>query len=172
MPENETPKGTLKVKNETERDLITWTGPSRPFKKRNKEFYITIISMATVVGFILFLVDGWLPVVLLISLVFLFYIMSTVPPEDIEYKITNKGVKVAGRLTEWSVMGRFWFTRRFDNELLVIETFRVPGRLEIVIEAGKREEIKREISKYLTHEEIAPGVLDKATLWFSRKLPQ
>lgn len=172
MPENQPLERTLKTKNEIERDLVTWIGPSRPFKKRNKEFYITVIAMAAVVGFILFLVDGWLPVVLLISLIFLFYVMSTVPPEDIEYKITNKGIKVAGRRTEWQAMGRFWFTKRFDNDLLVVETYAIPGRLELVVNQEKKEEIQNKISEFLTHEEVSPSFIDKASNWFSKRIPQ
>lgn len=127
--------------------------------------------MAAVVGLVLFLVEGFLPVILIISLVFLFYVMSTVEPENIEYKITNRGIKIAGRRTDWEAMNRFWFARRFDSQLLVIETFGLPGRMEIVISSGMKTKIKSAIAKYLVYEEVPPSALDRSADWFAKKLP-
>src|SRR5579859_4368652 len=137
-----------------EKDLVVWMAPARPFKRRNKDFYVTVAAMAGVTALVLFLIEGWLPVILVISLVFLFYVMSTVEPENIEYKITTKGIKIAGHLNDWAGMGRFWFTKRLDNNLLVIETRALPGRLELVIKPELEEQIKKEMTKYLTYEEV------------------
>lgn len=160
------------LKNEPEKDLVTWVAPARPFKRRNREFYVTIIAIAAVCGLVLFLVDGWLPVVLIISLVFLFYVLSTVEPQNLEYKITTFGIKIHGSLTEWSAIRRFWFSRRFESEILVVETNRLPGRLELVINPNQKEELTKAISKYAVLEEAPPSFLDKSANWFAKKLPQ
>ena len=159
------------IARESERDLVTWTAASRPFKRRDREFYVTIIAIAGIVGLVLFLIEGFMPVVLIVSLVFLFYVLSTVEPEKIEYKITNKGVKVVGKRTDWQVMVRFWFSRRFDNELLVIETLGLPGRMELVIDSQDKDKIKKALSAYLLEEEAPPSYLDRAANWFAKKLP-
>ncbi len=155
-----------------EKDLVAWIAPSRPFKRRDKQFYVTTISIAGMVCLILFLAEGAMPVILIISLIFLYYVMSTVPPEEIEYKITNKGIKVVGRLTEWQDLGRFWFGKRFDTELLILETRLIPNRMEIVIKPELKLDIEKNLKEYLVHEEISPSSLDKAIDWFSKKLPQ
>lgn len=159
-------------KPQIEKDLITWIAPARPFKRRDKQFYLTTVSIAAIVCLILFLAEGAMPVILIISLIFLYYVMSTVPPEDIEYKITTKGVKVAGKTTEWQFLGRFWFSKRHDAELLVLETAIIPNRMEIVIKSEIKEEIRGILKDYLVEEEISPSSLDKAIDWFSKKLPQ
>jgi hypothetical protein len=168
-PEEE-PKPVV-VRREPEKDLVSWTAPARPFKRRDREFYITIIAIAFIVGLVLFLVEGFMPVILIVSLVFLFYVLSTVEPENIEYKITNKGVKVVGKRTDWGVMNRFWFSRRFDSELVIIETLGLPGRMELVINPSDKEGIRSALSAYLAEEEAPPSYLDKAANWFSKKLP-
>ena len=165
------PASTLPTESDVEKDLVIWTAPARPFKRRNREFYITVLAMAGITGLVLFLIDGFMPVILIISLVFLFYVMATVEPENIEYKITDKGIKIAGKLTEWNVMGRFWFTKRLDSKLLVIETATLPGRMELVIREDLENQIKENLSKYLKHEEIPASNLDKAVNWFSQKMP-
>jgi hypothetical protein len=123
-------------------------------------------------GAILFFIEGLMPVIMLGALVFLFYVLSTVQPENVEYQITNYGVRLAGKLTPWDKLGRFWFVSRLGSDLLVFETFALPGRLELVIDKNNQPEIEKVLKKYLVHEEVAPGVLDKAANWASRKLPQ
>ncbi len=157
---------------EQEKDLVVWIAPSRPFKRRDRDFYVTVIAIAALFSLVLFFVDGFLPVVLIISLVFLFYVMSTVEPEPIEYKITNKGIRIADTRMGWETMGRFWFTKRFGTDLLVIETGGLPGRLELVILGELKAKIQKAMSEYLILEEIPPSFLDKSANWFSKKLPK
>lgn len=165
--------GTLKnEKPELEKDLVVWTAPARPFKRRDKQFYVTTISIAGMVCLILFLAEGAMPVILIISLIFLYYVMSTVPPEDIEYKITTRGIKVAGSITEWQSLRRFWFGKRFDSDLLIFETKTIPNRMELVIKSELKAEAEKNLKEYLVEEEISPSNLDKAIDWFSKKLPQ
>jgi hypothetical protein len=160
-----------RVKHEPEKDLIAWQATARPFKRRNREFYITVIAIAAVIGLILFLVEGFMPVILIISLVFLFYVLSTVEPEEIQYKLTNKGIYIAERKTEWENLIRFWFSRRFDSQLLIIETFSLPGRLELVIDPGQKDEIRKTLLNYIPEEETPASGLDRAANWFSKRLP-
>jgi hypothetical protein len=163
---------TVVVKREPEKDLFAWRAPARPFKRRGREFWVKTVAIAGVVGLILFLIEGFMPVILIISLVFLFYILTTVEPEEIEYKVTNKGVKIAGRRTEWGLLTRYWFSRRSGNELLVFEILTLPGRLELVVNSKEKEAIKKALSAYLPEEEAPPTNLDKVANWFSKKLPQ
>src|SRR3989304_8957067 len=105
-------------KKQPEKDLFSWHAPARPFKRRDREFWVSVIAIAAVVGFIFYIIEGIMPVLLLISLVFLFYILSTVPPEQIEYKVTSWGVKIADKRTDWEAISRFWFSKRLDAALL------------------------------------------------------
>ncbi len=155
-----------------EKDLLGWIAPARPFKRRNREFYITVISIAAIAGFIIFLAEGMMPVILIIALIFLFYIMNTVEPENLEYKLTDQGIKIAGTKTGWQFTKRFWFTTRLGTELLVVETTIIPGRLELVIKPEMKEEIKKIMLTYIIEEEASPSTLDKLSSWFAKKLPQ
>ena len=155
----------------SERDLFTWTAPARPFKRRDRRFYVTTFSIAGIVGLILFLAEGFMPVLLIISIVFLYYVLSTVEPESIDYKITNLGVKVGGNRTDWANFKRFWFTKRFDNDMLVLETMSIPGRMEMVITPEIKENIKKEISEFVPYEEVPATGIDNFIDWVSKKIP-
>lgn len=172
MPSEETKTNERRKMPRKEKTLVTWRAPARPFKRRNREFYVTSLAIAALIALILFLVEGFMPVILIISFVFLFYVLSTVPPEDIEYKVTTFGVKIVDSRIDWENIKRFWFTTRFDNKLLVLETFSLPGRLEIVIDPKKRKDIKNALADYIVHEKTPASRLDKMTNWVANKLPQ
>jgi hypothetical protein len=162
---------TVVVINEQEKDLLTWTAKSRPFKRRNSQFYVTIFAICGVIGLVLFLAEGIMPVLLIIALVFLYYVLSTVEPEKIEYQLTNKGIKIMGKRTDWQYMNKFWFSERFGSKIMIIETNQIPGRMEVVIEPEIQDKLKKEISNYIPFEEAPSSNYDKITNWFTSKLP-
>lgn len=152
--------------------LFGWNAPARPFKRRNRQFWVTIIAIAAMAGLVLFFAEGYMPVILIIALIFLFYVMNTVEPEEIKHEITNKGIKTGGKITGWEVLSRFWFSRRFDSTLLIFEMKVLPGRMEMVVSEADKEKIRKAISAYLPEEEVPASQLDKLANWFSAKLPQ
>ncbi len=161
----------LVEKIEPEKELFTWKAPARPFKRRDREFWVTVGAIAFIFGLILYFAEGVMPVILIIAVVFLYYVMATVEPETVEYAVTNKGVKFAGKTTAWEVLTRFWFTRRLDTSLLVFETVSLPGRLELVINDKDKDELRKVITDYIIEEEAPPSGLDKAANFFAEKLP-
>jgi hypothetical protein len=161
---------TVVVRREPERDLLIWIAPARPFMKRDRQFYTTVFAIAGIISLVLFLAEGIMPVILIVALVFLYYVLSTVPPENIEYKITTKGVKIAGKLTEWQTLTRFRFRKRSGSEVIILETFLIPGRIELVINTEIKDSLKREVSAYIPYEEVPTVGLDKLADWFTQKL--
>jgi hypothetical protein len=154
---------------EPEKMLFSWKASSRPFKKRAKEFWLRTIAVASVLGLVLFIIEGAMPVILLIAVFFLFYILSTVEPETIEYKITSYGVRVAENLNDWNFFTRFWFTERLGSNLIVFETTGLTGRLELIIDLKDREKLKTEVSKYIQEEKATPTSIDRASEWISER---
>jgi len=150
-----------------EKDLFSWSAPARPFKKKNRQFYVKLYAIAGIIGLILFLAEGIMPVVLLVSLLFLYFVMNTVEPETIEYRITNKGIYMAKKLNEWESLTGFWFSVRSEIDLLIVETKIFPGRLEFVIPSEKKEEIKKHLLAFLPEEEAKTSYTDKATKWIT-----
>lgn len=158
------------VKREPEKDLITWTAPSRLFRRYGRKAYVTLFSIVGVVSIIIFVAEGIMPVFLLVALVFLFYTLSTVQPENIEYKITNRGIKIADKETHWQDIASYWFLTKTGGEVLGFDTVVFPGRMELVINPEMKADLKKEISSYLPYEEKKPSAIDKLTGWFAKKI--
>ena len=154
-----------------EKPLITWTAPTRPFKKRTREFYINLFAVSGLIGLIIFLIEGIIPVILIVSLLFIFYIFSTIEPENAEYSLTSFGVRINGKMIKyWEELGLYWFAKRMNDETLVLETNTAPWRIEFVIDRGKKEEIEKIISKKLYKHESPETPLDKASKWIGDKI--
>jgi hypothetical protein len=152
--------------------LFSWHAPARPFKRRSRDFYVNLMAMAFLIGIVLFIIEGFMPILLMISLLFLFYIMSTIEPDKMEYEITSNGINFGNLETPWNQLGRFWFTYRFGSEVLVIETASLLGRTEIVINPDDKNKIKDILSKYLVFEKIPPSTMDKMVNRASRFMPK
>jgi uncharacterized membrane protein len=170
QPEEEVVAQPVVVKREQEKELFSWEAPARPFQRKTRQFYITVFAIAGLFILILVAMAEFLPILLIIALVFLYYVMSTVEPENVSYTITNKGIKIGGQKTPWMNLGRFWFTKRFDTDLLVLEAANITGRLELVLKPDIKESIRKTLSEYLTHEEVPPSTIDRAAAWVSGKV--
>ena len=169
MEEQNQQQGTLTPKKEEL--LFSWRAPARPFKRRDRNFFTTVAALGVLIGLILFFLEGILAVAVVAAIVFLVYILFTVAPEEVEYKITNKGSMLGEKKHLWGEFRRFWFTKRLDSNLLVVEIVNFPGRLEMVIQVEEKSKIREVLEQYLIHEEAAPNFLDRAAAWMSKKIP-
>lgn len=158
---------TLKEKN-----LFSWRAPVRPFKARGRDFFSTVLAIAGLLALILFFIEGIMPVFVIVAVVFLTFVLFSIPPEEVEYQITNQNILISGRKYPLDSVSRFWVSKRWGNDLLVFETpLRFPGRLELVVSGVDIESLKSTLANYVTMEEAPPTFLDRAASWLSARLP-
>jgi len=157
-----------------EETLATWTAPARPFKKRDKQFFSTIFIIALLLALIFFFIGQVLPVALIISVVFLVYVTAMIPPQEVKVKLTNYGFYIDKEAYAWYEMGRFWFEKKQEQDVLQIELGRFPNRLSLVL-VGKdtptKEELKVVLSEVLLNEKPKPSNFEKVSHWLSDKIP-
>lgn len=164
--------GTQRMnKTPSEKDLFEWQASERPFKPRNKEFWVSVVAIAAIAGLILFIIDGIISVMLVVSVVFLFYVLSTVKPHSMTYRITDKALYLADQKLEMERFTGFWFGKRMDHDLLILSMNTFPGRLELVINGSDIQKIRKALSEILVEEKPNPTNLDNAADWLSQKIP-
>ncbi|MDD2483047.1 MAG: hypothetical protein PHE32_00275 [Candidatus Shapirobacteria bacterium] len=161
----------IKNTNE-EKVLFEWEAPERSFKKRDKDFWITAIAILVLFSVVLIFIKEFFLVVALVSVLFLYYVLSTVPPRMVKNKITNRGIKLQEANYDWRILLRFWFKKSLNSELLEFETnLRIPRQISIVINEADKEKIKEIVLKKLPLVESSPNFVDKLTKWFADRLP-
>lgn len=155
-----------------EKRLMVWKAPARPFKERNKEYYTTIGAIVILLSIILLFAREFLLVAVIISFAFVSYVLASVKPEEVEHEITTRGIRTGGKFFRWSALGRFWFSSKFGQKMLHIETgMAFPGLLLMLIHTQDEDRIKEMLKKYLLNETPEPTFLDNASSWLSKKVP-
>ena len=155
-----------------EKIRFEWMAPERAYQKKNKDFWITVISILVLVSVILFFVKEFYLIISLISALFLYYVLSTVPPQNIKYKITNRGIYFGENRYEWDMFTRFWFKTSLSNEMIHFETIlRFPQQISLVINKEDKDKIKELVVKKLPLIDESPNFVDKLTKWGVSKLP-
>jgi hypothetical protein len=148
-----------------------WEANTRPYKKLDKDVFSTILAGAFLLGVILYFIDGAVPVMALASLVFLFYVMGTVPPGKTYHKITNWGLESEDKLYVWDALLRYWVQGKEGNKMLVVETnLKWPRHIRFMIEDKDEEKIHEIMQRYLVEDQPAPNWIDKSTAWLERKI--
>jgi len=159
------------VKNE-EKTLIEWEAPERSFKTRNKDFWITAVAILILVSVIFIFIKEFFLIIALASLLFLAYVLSTVPPGLAKYKITNRGIYFGEQFYDWAILERFWLKSSLDSDMIHFGTFlKFPRVISMVIKAENKEQIKNIVIKNIPMIQESPTFIDKTTAWFAKRLP-
>lgn len=153
--------------------ILSWKAPSRLFKKRDRIFFQTVIALVILITLILFLINEFLLIGVVLAVAFVSYVLATVPPEEIENKITVKGIETAGLMNKWEELNGFWFDEKWGQNMVVIEKKTgFPNRLIILLGNMDKKEIKEALNEHIPF--LLPpdkAWVDKAADWLHRHLP-
>ena len=167
----EQPGDFFPQKPDPEEIIFSWDAPNRPFKKRNKEFFTTVFLIVVLVSLILFFANQFLPIAVVLALGFLTYVLASVPPEQVENKITTYGIYSGQHMCSWFDMGRYWFTKKYKHVILNIETTKFPFRMILLLDESMQSQVNKIMDNYLVQETPAPSMFDKAADWIQEKVP-
>lgn len=155
-----------------EKILIEWTAAERAYKKRDRDYWITAIAILVLVSVILIFIKEYFLIVSLGALLFMYYVMSAVPPSIVKYKITNRGVYMGDLHYYWDVLDKFWFKPSLNSEMIHFGTIlRFPQAISLVINPADKDKIKEIVIKRVPLVENSPNFVDKLTKWAAEKLP-
>lgn len=151
--------------------LLSWTAPSRLFKKRDKEYFTNIGAIVFLLIVILVFAREFLLIAAVVSIVFLIYVLSTVPPEEVEHRITTLGVESVGRVYRWEELAEFWFDTQWGQTMLQIKPI-VGNRIILLLGREHQNKVKELVAKYIQYrEEPEKTWVDNAATWLSDKVP-
>lgn len=151
-----------KSSNELIKTLYKWDAPERVFVARTKDWFLKVSMIFLFIILFLAFMGEIILIILAISLVFLIFIMATVPPESVAHEITTKGLKVSGKFYKWSALDSFWFTKKYDFVLLNIDTnLSMPSRLILLLDYKKMRMIDDKESPYSSDIEDISNLLGR-----------
>src|SRR3972149_8509502 len=113
---------------------VTWKSPERIFKARSKKYFTKVALYALVFILAAIAFGEFFLVGVIIALVFVSYVLSTTAPRVVEHKITSMGITSGGRAFIWDELDSFWFDKKGDDRLLLVQTYlHFPTRLIIIL---------------------------------------
>jgi len=170
--ENEQIKKVVIEDINEEKVKYEWEEAERSFQKKDRDFWVTAIAILVLVSVILIFVKEFFLIITLVSILFLYYVLSTIPPQNVKYKITNRAIYFGGERYEWALLTRFWFGKSLSSEMIHFETvLKFPRRVSLVIKPEDKEKIKEIVIKRIPLVEDSPNFLDKMTKWLTNRFP-
>lgn len=116
------------------KSIISWKSPVRTFKQRSNKYFtkVGVFALIAILASIAF--QEFVLVGVIIALVFMVYVLATAIPEKIEHRINNFGIVSGGKVFLWEDLDSFWFDKRGDERLLVVQTYlRFPSSRLIIL---------------------------------------
>lgn len=137
--------------------IISWKSPVRIFKSRSKKYFTKVALYALIFILAAIAFGEFFLVGVIIAVVFVVYVLATAAPELIEHKITGMGIISGGRAFLWEELDSFWFDKRGDDRLLLVQTrLHFPTRLIILLSATVTERALLDILEKHLHYHAAP----------------
>lgn len=151
--------------------FLSWSSPSRLFKRRDSEYFKTVGAIVFLLMVILVFASEYVLAAAILSIVFLVYVLSTVPPENVDHRITNHGMESAGHFYRWSEFGEFWFETQWGQTMVVLQPL-MGARVIVLMGNEDKEKMKKIIEKYVPYRETPEKTwVDNAARWLSEKIP-
>lgn len=154
--------------------VFLWKSPLRAYKKRSKNILRFYLALALLLSLVVFFFGDKILLVPIWAVLFLFYTLTITPPPEVENRITKFGIETAGITLRWEALSHFYFTQRFNFDILTI-VGKGPYYFHVYM-VIPMPEIKQKImmilSEHLIYQDKPQRTFtDRLTDWFSHLLP-
>ena len=157
-----------------EQTLLSWKAPLRAYKKRGKKVLRFYLALAFLLSLIVYFFGDKILLIPIWSLLFLFYVLTITPPPEVENKITKFGLETAGITLRWEALSHFYFTKRFNFDILTIVSHG-PYYFHTYL-IVPTEEVKKAVTPILAQrlmyqDKPTRTITDKMIDWLSHLIP-
>jgi hypothetical protein len=159
------------VQPEPEKILYSWTAPSRLYKKRNREYFGIIMALVILISIILLFAKEFLLIAVILSFLFLTYVLASVQPDNVKHTLTNRGIRTDTKLHPWTDCIRYWWEDKWGQPMVHLQTPQFPHKVILLVGAGDKKEIETILDKYVIKEKPEPTWIDRAATWLQEKVP-
>ena len=173
MDEKREPHAKESTNPYTVKTLLSWKAPGRPYKKRSKSYFASILLIAFLIEIILFLFSQYALMAVVASLVFLSFALALTPPQHFQYRISTEGMMVEDHFYLWNELYDFYFKKRYNKPVLHVRTYAAfPGELIIPLDDLSEDHVRQIILPHLPYREyVKPTFMEKSGDWLSKNFP-
>ena len=153
--------------------LLSWQGSGRPFQKKGKTYFATGLLIMLLVEIILFLFSEYMLMLVVVSFVFLAFVLASIPPRDFHYRLSSEGIMVEDHFYLWQELYDFYFKKVNGVMVMHVRThFLIPGELVITLGDISPAHVKSVVLPYLPYREyVKPTFMEKSSQWLVNNFP-
>jgi hypothetical protein len=154
--------------------LFSWKAPLRAYKRRSDSILRFYVALALLLSLIVFFFGDKVLLVPILTLLFLFYVLTITPPPEIENLITTFGIETAGINVRWEFLSHFYYTKKFHfNVLTLVSHAPYYYHIYLIIpEEHTKITVNSILTKHLMYvEKPQRGFTDKMIDWLSNLIP-
>ncbi|MEA3356937.1 MAG: hypothetical protein U9Q67_00680 [Patescibacteria group bacterium] len=134
--------------------LLKWSSPMRYFKPMDKKKYFTIMACVLAFFVILAILGQFWLMAAIASVMFLLYVVGTVPPVKVDHEFTSIGIETMGVEYKWKELTDYWFSKKDDQvHLNVGSKLKFPARLIILVNKDNFDQVDAVLSKRLKYKD-------------------
>ena len=154
--------------------LYEWSAPGRAFKKKTPIYYRTVLLIAFLIEVILFLFSQYMLMAVVVSFVFMAFVLATIPPRRFTYIISSEGFIVEDHAFLWQELYDFYF--KIEQDVPVLHMRAHDPFLGEVVAPLSSEKEKEDIKGILLHflpfrEVVRKDFMEKSGDWVSKTFP-
>lgn len=154
-----------------EEALLEWIAPSRPFKKPKRSFFVNLTVVCLLICLIFLFANQFLVSAVVIALLFMIYVLNSIPPRDVRHTLTTYGIRYEDELYYWEELGRFWITQSKGQNIVNIEVGRMPYRLSMLLGEIPVDDMTIILSEVLLNEAPPLTQFERWGEWLKQKVP-
>lgn len=158
----------------SEEVLFTWVSPERVFKPRKSPTYYRNLGLLLIlIVLLLIFTNQFALLIVVLSLIFLAYVLSVVPPRKVRHTISNYGIYTHDKFYPWLQRGkRYWWEESYGQKQVVVEIKLFPYRLVMLVGHQRNEkQIENILKHYLINQKPEVNEMDKIIQWWREKFP-
>lgn len=154
--------------------IYSWKAPLRAYKRRSNSVLRFYVALALLLSLIVFFFGDKVLLVPILTLLFLFYVLTITPPPEIENLITTFGIETAGINLRWEFLSHFYYTKKFHFNVLTLVS-QAPYYYHVYLIIPD-DEVKQAVNVILTKhlmyvEKPQRSITDKMVDWLSNLIP-
>lgn len=155
--------------------IFAWKAPLRAYKRRSNSILRFYVALALLLSLIVFFFGDRVLLVPILTLLFLFYVLTITPPPEVDNIITTFGIETAGVTLRWEFLSHFYYTKKFHFDVLTLVS-NAPYYYHaflIVPDENIKKEISAILSKHVMYvEKPQRNFTDKVVDWLSNLMPE
>ncbi len=154
--------------------IYSWKAPLRAYKRRSRGVLRFYLALSLLLSLIVFFFGDKVLLIPILTLLFLFYVLTITPPPEVENIVTTFGIETAGISLRWEFLSHFFYSKKFNFSVLTLVSH-APYYYHVYLVVPD-EETKRRVTDILSHhlmyvEKPQRNFTDKAINWLSNLVP-